>query len=211
MSCRSLAALTGTALCFAAALALGGTADRQLAQATASHSPRPLPGDSLYQLPITLTTASGTSLKLLELRDRPALITMFYGQCTSVCPLLTLQLQRITQHLSRSEQLKLRVLMVSFDSARDTPESLSTFAQEHHIEGNNWIIARASAADVRALAVALGIQYRELPDHSFNHSTLISLADHDGVIQGKTTDLSHDNGDFVAAIRRSLIPIPGKH
>ncbi len=204
MTRRSLASLTGAALCFAAALALGGTADRQLAEATTSHSLRPLPGDSLYQLPITLTTASGTSLKLSELRGRPALITMFYGQCSSVCPLLTLQLQRITQHLSRSEQLKLRVLMVSFDSARDTPESLSAFAQEHHIEGNNWIIARTSAADVRALAVALGIQYRELPDHSFNHSTLISLADRDGVIQDKTTDLSDVDGDFVAAIHNQI-------
>ena len=89
--------------------------------------------------------------------------------------------------------------MVSFDSARDTPESLSAFAQEHHIEGNNWIIARASAWLMFApLAVALGIQYRELPDHSFNHSTIISLADRDGTIQDKTTDLSDVDGDFVA-------------
>jgi protein SCO1/2 len=210
MTRRVLAALTGAALCFAVAFALAGTADRQLAQASTSHSSRPLPGDSLYQLPITLITASGTSLKLSELRGRPALITMFYAQCTSVCPLLTMQLQRITQHLSRSEQLKLRVLMVSFDSARDTPELLRAFANEHHIGGDSWVIARASANDVRALAVALGIQYRELSDHTFNHSTLISLADRDGVIRDKTTDLNDVNGDFVAAIRNQLKSVPAK-
>lgn len=66
------------------------------------------------------------------------------------------------------------------------------------------------AADVRALAVAVGIQYRELPDHSFNHSTLISLADRDGVIRDKTTDLTDVRGDFVAAIECQLKSVPAK-
>jgi protein SCO1/2 len=204
---RILAVLIGPAFCLTAALAVGGNVDRKiaLAETTATHSPASLPGDSLYQLPIILTTASGASLKLAAMRGRPALITMFYGQCTSVCPLLTMQLQRITQHLSRSEQLRLRVLMVSFDSARDTPESLTAFAHEHQIIGNNWTLARASASDIRSLAATLGIQYRELPDHTFNHSTLISLVDPDGVIRDKTSDLSDVSGDFVTAIRRQLL------
>jgi protein SCO1/2 len=96
--------------------------------------------------------------------------------------------------------------MVSFDSARDTPQSLSAFAQEHHIEGENWILARAPANDVRSLAAALGIQYRELPDHTFSHSTLISLADRDGVIRGKIGGLNDVKGDFVTAIRQQLAP-----
>ena len=188
MTLRIMAAVTGAVLCLAAVIAVGGNVD-------------PLPGDSLYQLPITLTTASGASMKLSVLRGTPSVITMFYSQCASVCPLLTMQLQRITQRLSRAEQGRIRVLMVSFDSVHDTPESLRAFAQEHHIAGDNWIIARASANDVRLLAATLGIQYRELPDHSFNHSTIISLADREGVIRDKTSDLSDVKGDFVAAVR----------
>lgn len=203
---RTFAALTGAVLCWTSAPALGGSVEDNGApvKATPIHSTTSFPGDSLYQLPIILTTASGASLKLAEMRGTPALIAMFYSQCTSVCPLLTRQLQRITEHLSASEQRRIRVLMVSFDSARDTPESLNAFAVEHHIAGENWILARASANDIRALAAALGIQYRELPDGSFNHSTLISLADRDGVIRAKTSDLTDVAGDFVTAIRRQL-------
>ena len=205
---RILAALTGIGFCLAATIALGGDADRKvvLAKPTPNQSATPLPGDSLYQLPVTLTTASGTSMRLSEMRGSPALITMFYSRCTSVCPLLTMQLQRITQRLSRSEQRRLRVLMVSFDSARDTPESLSAFAHEHNIAGENWILARASATDIRALAAALGVQYRELQDHSFSHATLISLADRDGVVRDKTTDLTDVQDKFVSAIRHQLAP-----
>jgi protein SCO1 len=60
--------------------------------------------------------------------------------------------------------------------------------------------------DVRLLAAALGIQYREVPDHTFNHSTLISLADRNGVIRDRTPDLSDEKGDFLTAIRGQLAP-----
>jgi protein SCO1/2 len=165
-----------------------------------------LPEGSLYQLPLTLTTAPGMPMKLAALRGTPVIITMFYSQCTSVCPLLTAQLQRITQRLSPAGQRQIRVLMVSFDSIRDTPEALTAFEAEHHIAGGNWIVARASANDVRLLAAALGIQYRELSDHTFNHSAIISLADRDGVVRAQTADLTDAKGTFVTAVRRQLEP-----
>lgn len=208
MTSQILAALACAALCLAAEIAVGGDIDHKIAlvRTSQAHPSTPLPGESLYQLPISLNLANGAAMKLSELRGMPVLITMFYGQCSSVCPLLTKQLQRMTQRLSRSEQRRLKVLMVSFDSGRETPESLTAFALEHHIVGNNWILARASANNVRSLAAALGIQYRELPDHTFNHSTLISLADRNGVIRDKTSDLSDERGDFLTAIRRRLAP-----
>ncbi len=82
------------------------------------------------------------------------------------------------------------------------------FAAEHHISEDNWIIARASANDVRLLAAALGIQYRELADHSFNHSAVISLADREGVVRAKNGNLADERGDFVMAIRRQLASRP---
>jgi cytochrome oxidase Cu insertion factor (SCO1/SenC/PrrC family) len=65
------------------------------------------------------------------------------------------QVQRLVGQLSPGEQQRIQILMVSFDAVRDTPEALSAFKAEHHIEEPNWIIARASADDVRALAAAL--------------------------------------------------------
>lgn len=165
---------------------------------------RDLPGDSLYQLDIALQGADGSYFRLAELRGRPLLVTMFYGHCTAVCPMLTSQVQRLVASLTPDERTQLRVLMVSFDSALDTPAALREFRAEHHIDAENWITARAAVADVRTLAATLGVQYRELPDHTFNHSTVISVTDPDGTVRARTSELNGPDPAFVSALRAQL-------
>jgi protein SCO1/2 len=126
---------------------------------------------------------------------------MFYSRCISVCPMLTGELQQLMSRLSTVERARVQILMVSFDSAGDSPATLTAFEAEHHIVEDNWLIAKASARDVRSLAAALGIQYRQLPDHSFNHSAVISVADRGGTIRARTSDLNDSDGTFIAAVR----------
>ena len=205
---RAAPFVLAAAMLLTAIAAFGGDADRPARRSDVPRagSPAGLPGESLYQLPVTLTTSAGTSMKLSALRHTPLIVTMFYSQCASVCPLLTAQLQRITRRLSAAERRRIQVLMVSFDSARDTPAALAAFAAEHDIARDNWVVAGASASDVRLLAAALGIQYRELADHTFNHSAIISVTDREGVVRSQTSDLADSKGSFAAAIRRQLAP-----
>ena len=199
----------GTLLAATAALAAPLRA-QELATpvATLVAQAQPLPGDSLYQLDIALQGADGAAFRLAELRGRPLLVTMFYGHCAAVCPMLTAQVQRLVGSLPAAERAPLRVLMVSFDSALDTPQALREFRAEHHISDANWITARAEAADVRTLAAALGIQYRDLPDHTFNHSTVISVADPEGTVRARTSELNGPDPAFVAAVRAQLATRP---
>ena len=172
-------------------------------QSDYQHAPaaRALPGESLYQLPISLETSRGATIPLSSLRGQPLLITMFYSHCTLVCPLLTTDLQNIDNMLTAKERARIRVLMVSFDAERDTPAELTVFEHEHSIRDSRWVIARASAGDVRLLAAVLGIRYRELPDHSFNHSTVISLADKDGVVRARAIGLKSADAAFMTMVR----------
>jgi protein SCO1 len=158
-------------------------------------------GESLYQLPVQLTTADGSNINLSSLRGRPLVVTMFYSRCTSVCPLLTHELQRLMSRLTAPERAKVQILMVSFDSAGDSPATLTAFKSEHKIAADNWLIAKSSASDVRLLAAALGIRYRELPDHSFNHSAVVSVTDRGGTVRARTSDLDDADGSFIAAVR----------
>lgn len=160
-----------------------------------------VPGDSLYRLQIPLETADGTSIALSSLRGRPLLVTMFYSHCTSICPLLTADLQKIDGQLTPDQRTGTRVLMVSFDAVRDTPATLRGFKQLHHIDDPRWVVARVSAGNVRLLAAALGIRYRELPDHSFNHSAVITLADRDGVVRARVVGLGGADGQFLDTLR----------
>ncbi len=160
-----------------------------------------LPGDSLYQLKISLETSQGEKIALSSLRGKPLLITMFYSHCTVVCPLLTTDLQNIDDELAPSERARIRVLMVSFDAEHDTPAELEAFKNEHSIRDSRWIVARAGAGDVALLAAALGIRYRELPDHSFSHSTVISLADKNGVVRARAIGLKSADAAFMIKLR----------
>ncbi len=200
-------------LLFAASTLLLATASTRSAPA-ATHPPpvhvhesmpiAAVASDSLYQLPVSLTTSRGEALELSSLRGRALLVTMFYSRCTSVCPILTMTLQRLDGKLSRVEQSNLRVLMVSLDADHETPATLAAFAEEHHLDPSRWIVARASGADVRALAAALGIRYRALPDGTFNHSTVISLLDREGVVRASSTTLTAVDEDFIGAVRRTV-------
>jgi len=157
------------------------------------------PGDSLYQLPLALETSDRKTVPLSSLRGKPVIVTMFYGHCTSVCPMLTHQLQLLEQRLLPNARANTRVLMVSFDSVKDTPAELSAFSQQHRITDSRWVLARTSPDNVRLLAAALGIRYRQLPDGSFNHSTTIVLADREGVIQSRTSGLQSSDSELVTA------------
>jgi len=164
------------------------------------------PGDSLYQLDIPLQASDGTTVTLSQMRGKPLLVTLFYSQCSSVCPMITARLQSIESQITARDRHNVTILMISLDSERDTPQALATFRHEHHIEGSNWIVARADADDVRALAAVLGIRYRELPDHSFNHSAVIALVDRDGVIKARADGVLGADAAFVQQVRSIAAP-----
>ena len=196
--------------CRMVALALLATAGTALAQQPAhehmhhGEAPAPLPGGSLYQLGVTLDPAGGGRLALESLRGGPVVVTMFYSTCTTVCPMLTLQMQRIVAGLDERERARVRFLMVSFDAARDTPPRLEEFAASHHLPRPPFVVAHASAGDVRAIAAALGVRYRQLEDLSFSHSAVITLLDRDGVPAARTQVLAADDPGFVASLRAQL-------
>ena len=60
------------------------------------------------------------------------IIAMFYGACAVSCPVTITDIKQTIEALPPSAQRDVRVLLVSFDPARDTPEVLAGLAQQHH-------------------------------------------------------------------------------
>ena len=162
------------------------------------------PGDSLYQLDITLTSQGNRASKLDLYRGQPALVTMFYGSCSNVCPLLIERLKSAEGLLDADERDRLRVLLVSIDPDRDTPAALAVIARDHNVDLARWTLARADAADVRKLAAVLNVQYRQLPGGDYNHSTVITLLDPEGRRVATTSRLGGADPEFQQAIRQVL-------
>ena len=163
-------------------------------------APAPLPGDSVYQLRLALTDQAGAAATLDRYRGAPVLISMFYGSCPHVCPMLIATMQRYERELPEAQRGKLRVLMVSIDPARDTPAKLTEVAGRHRVDLGRWTLARTDAASVRKLAAVLNIQYRQLPDGEFNHSTVITLLDADGRALRQTSSMLRPDVEFSGAL-----------
>jgi protein SCO1/2 len=150
----------------------------------------PLASDrSIYALQMTLTDQDGAKVGLDAFRGKPVFVSMFYGRCPSACPMLVSTIKSTLAQLSPSTAAEVRVLLVSFDPERDTPDALHSIVQERGLDAR-WKLASAPEDQVRDLAELLGIRYRRLPDGSFSHTSSIVLLDRSGAIDTRLDDVS---------------------
>ena len=163
-----------------------------------------LPSDSFYRLDLPLTIQNGETIRLPALAGQVRIVTMFYGSCSYVCPMTIETLKRIDSRLSDGEQAKLGMLLVSVDPDRDTPEVLSRLVLERKLDSARWTLASAKAGDVRKIAAVLGVQYRQLANKEFNHSTILTLISPEGRIVARSSIIGSLDSQFVAAVRAVL-------
>ena len=173
--------------------------------ATAAQPAPPLPGDSIYQLPLPLTDSNGQTRDWRTLRGKPHLVSMFYTSCQYICPLIIESGKAVERQLTPAQQKRLGVLLVSMDPARDTPAALKKVVDQRKLDLGRWTLATPPADDVRSVAAVLGIRYRQLADGEFNHSSALILVDANGRILARTEKIgSKPDPEFVAAVRKAV-------
>lgn len=166
-----------------------------MAQALADESPT-----SLYNLDAQLTNQAGKHHGFDVYRGHPVLVTMFYGSCPMACPLLIETVRSVERSTPEAQRKDLRVLMISIDPDKDTPQALATLARERRVDTSRWTLAHADAATVRNIAALLNIQYRKLPDGGYNHSSVITLLSAGGDIRAQSSIMGKPDEALVVAI-----------
>jgi protein SCO1/2 len=167
--------------------------------ATAS-AEAPYPAESVYNLPAKLLDQSGTALGLDVYQGHPVLITLFYGSCPAACPLLIETVRATERAVPVPLQSQLRVLLISIDPEHDTVANLKALARTRRIDTTRWTLARTDAATVRKIAALLNVQYRKLPDGSYNHSSIVTLLTPRGVIERQSSVLGKADPELAAAL-----------
>ena len=163
-----------------------------------------LPRDSVYQLEAMLQDQNGKRVPWSSQRGQPRIVTMFYSSCPHTCPLIVEAIKSVEADLPLASRARLNVDMISFDTARDTPEKLKALAVSRGIDESRWHLYRADEASVRQLSGLLGIQYRQLADGEFNHSSVMILLDAQGRIEARSDRIGNEDRKFVLAVARSL-------
>jgi len=163
-----------------------------------------LPSNSVYHLQVPVEDQFGEISGLDRYRGKPVLVTMFYTSCPHVCPMLISTIQFTESELSEQELADLRVLTISIDPERDTPEKLRETMERHHVDADRWSMVRSEPGDLRTIAGVFGVRYKKLSDGEFNHTTRVVLLDRDGTQVASTEQLGRTDAVFLEAIRKSL-------
>lgn len=157
--------------------------------------------------PFALTDNKGARVTDADYRGRPMLIFFGFTSCPDVCPLT---LQKLADALALAGPLPVepRVLMISIDPARDTPEMLDSYVRSFR---DDFIGLTGTQAEIDNVVAAYRAYAKrvDMPDsamvYTMDHSSFIYVMGADGAF---ITVISPD-GDAAAmaqALKAALLP-----
>lgn len=145
--------------------------------------PRALPSFSLQQ-------SDHTPLIPGELKGHWTLVFLGFTHCPDVCPTTLAQLaQAQRQWASLPDSIRPRVLFVSVDPDRDTPDAIGEYAHAFH---RDTLAATADVPALEAFARSLSMVFMKVPapegtppeQYSVDHSASLAVLDPQGRMAG---------------------------
>lgn len=142
----------------------------------------------------SLTNQDGKKISMNDYKGKALAITFIYAQCPlpEYCIKMSRSFSDLANQVSADENLKdkIRLLSISFDPTRDTPEKLKQYGigylgkDSKATDFKVWQIAVGADAEVRKIADAFGLRYEIDPNDKtqFNHSLRTVVIAPDGKI-----------------------------
>jgi protein SCO1/2 len=133
----------------------------------------------------SLTDHRGLSFTRDDLTDRWTLIFFGFTHCPDICPTTMAELAELKSQLADTEASDARVVMVSVDPARDTPDRLAQYVPYFHPD---FIGVTGEFADILSVAQRLNAPFRKVsePDggYQMEHSANVMLMNPRGDYHG---------------------------
>ncbi|MGB8167811.1 MAG: SCO family protein [Chthoniobacteraceae bacterium] len=132
----------------------------------------------------TLTERSERPVMLADLKGKVWVADFFYSTCPGPCPMLSSRLSELQEHVGNDERV--RLVSISTDPEKDTPEVLRQYAQRFHAS-ERWLFLTGPKAAIQELALnGFKLPFAENPagPEPIIHSTRLVLVDQAGTIRG---------------------------
>jgi len=149
---------------------------------------------------IELTRSDGTSFRLSAMRGNVVLIFFGYTSCPDVCPTTLAELKLALTELNAEDAARVKVLFVTVDPQRDTPERVQEYVDRFNTA---FIGLSGTQADLENVWKDFGV-YREVvlgesaAGYIVDHTARVTLIDQQGNLRisfGLDTpveDIAHD-------------------
>ncbi|MCF7223181.1 SCO family protein [Marilutibacter chinensis] len=137
-----------------------------------------------------LTQSDGTALEASELRGHWTAVFLGFTHCPDVCPTTLAELARAQKRWETiPEASRPRVLFVSVDPERDTPELIGRYAHAFH---KDTLAATGSLPALESFAKSLSMVFAKVPPpegvpadrYLIEHSATIAVLDPQGRMAG---------------------------
>jgi protein SCO1 len=146
----------------------------------------------------------GKELGIEHFKGSPVIMAMFYASCPQACPLLIGKLQSIDAKLPADQRQNLRVLLISMDPDRDTPQALADSFAKYNLDAGRWKMARPKAQDVRTLAALLDVRYKQSANGEFSHNSGVTVVDREGHIRLRVEGLASEEARVTELLNQLL-------
>lgn len=158
--------------------------------------------DSYYNINSVWLSQESKEVQLKDFSGKKIIIGMMYTGCPHACPMIIAKIKDIETAMQKLGVNNYHVILASFDTKRDLPENLNKYMLKRKIDQKKWsFLYNSNDAKVRELAVALGVNYKQLSDGEFSHSNVISLLNEKGERVAFIESLTSDISNFVQAAK----------
>lgn len=134
---------------------------------------------------LALTDQNGQALQVDQLKDKWSLLFFGYTFCPDICPATLAQLRQLQGMLPAEVKDKLRVVLVTVDPHRDTPEQLKKYLG---FFDPAFVGLTGSQEDLQKLAAAVSIPYipadTSQENYTVDHSGNLVIIGPDGTQRG---------------------------
>jgi protein SCO1/2 len=154
---------------------------------------------SIYQLDAKWINDAGASVQLASLRGRPVVLAMFFASCEYACPIIVDDMKRLGAAVPADLLPQTQFVLVSFDTARDTPAALKAYRERMKL-GDQWTLLHGDAENVQELAMLLGVKFKQDARGQFSHSNIITILNPAGEIAHQRAGLMGDVSEAAKAV-----------
>lgn len=152
----------------------------------------------LAQLPaFSLTERAGSPVTLADLRGKTWIACFIFTHCAGPCPMMTSQMYGLQDTLKKSPHRdRIRLVSVSVDPQRDTPERLREYARLAHADDTRWLMLTGDREAIWSLSKdGFKLPVGDNPDDKdmpIFHSQKFVLVDGLGRVRGYYDGLKED-------------------
>src|SRR3954453_6539638 len=141
----------------------------------------------------TLTTQADSPLRTVELRGKVVLVSFVFTTCGGSCPATTHRMSQVARALADQGLLRddrVRLLSITLDPARDTPEALRNYMKAYDADPTCWTFLTGPREQVEKVHAAWGMWAKPATNGQLDHPSRVFLVD------GRGRDREIYNLDF---------------